>query len=53
VSQPPALLSLALWIYIFLSAPLAGIVFSIAFLALAVGAYALFARSSAERAHTS
>ncbi len=28
----PALVSLAMWIYIFLSAPLAGIVFSVAFL---------------------
>jgi len=38
----PALISLAMWIYIFLSAPLAGIVFSVAFLAVAVGAFALF-----------
>jgi amino acid transporter len=38
----PALISLAMWIYIFLSAPLAGIVFSVAFLAIAVGAFALF-----------
>jgi hypothetical protein len=38
----PALVSLAMWIYIFLSAPLAGIVFSVAFLAVAVGAFALF-----------
>jgi amino acid transporter len=38
----PALISLAMWIYIFLSAPLAGIVFSVAFLAVAVGAFAIF-----------
>jgi hypothetical protein len=31
-----------MWIYIFLSAPLAGIVFSVAFLAVAVGAFAIF-----------
>ena len=43
----PALVSLAMWIYIFLSAPVAGIVFSVAFLAVAVGAFALFARRSA------
>jgi amino acid transporter len=42
----PALVSLAMWIYIFLSAPLAGIVFSAAFLALAVGAYFPFAQSN-------
>jgi amino acid transporter len=41
----PALVSLAMWIYIFLSAPPAGIIFSVAFLALAVAAYAIFARS--------
>ena len=41
----PALVSLALWIYVFLSAPLAGILFSTAFLALAVAAYAVFARN--------
>jgi amino acid transporter len=40
----PALVSLAMWIYIFLSAPLAGIVFSVAFLGVAVGAFALFDR---------
>jgi hypothetical protein len=41
----PALVSLAMWTYIFLSAPLAGILFSIAFLALAVVAYAVFSRT--------
>ena len=49
----PALVSLALWIYVFLSAPTAGILFSAAFLALAVGAYFLFARSNTARAHPS
>jgi len=43
----PAVVSLAMWIYIFLAAPAAGIAFSAAFLALAVGAYALFDRRSA------
>jgi amino acid transporter len=39
----PALLSLALWLYIFFSGPWAGIVFSFAFLGVSVAAYALFA----------
>jgi amino acid transporter len=43
----PALVSLAMWIYIFVSAPLAGMVFSAAFLAAAVGAFAIFDRSTA------
>jgi len=47
----PALVSLAMWIYIFLSAPLAGIVFSAAFLAAAVAAYALFTRSPSSASH--
>jgi amino acid transporter len=41
----PALVSLVMWSYIFLSAPRAGIVFSVAFLAMAVVAYVLFERS--------
>jgi amino acid transporter len=40
----PALISLAMWIYIFVSAPTAGVLFSIAFFAVAVGAYVLFDR---------
>jgi len=40
----PALVSLAMWSYIFVSAPRAGILFSVAFLATAVGAYVLFER---------
>jgi hypothetical protein len=43
----PALVSLALWIYVFLSAPLAGIAFSFAFLALAIAAYVVFDRVTA------
>jgi amino acid transporter len=43
----PALVSLAMWLYIFVSAPAAGIVFSMAFLAVAVGAYFIFARATA------
>ena len=42
----PAIVSLAMWLYIFCAAPLAGMVFSVAFLAAAVGAYFLFARSA-------
>jgi amino acid transporter len=42
----PALVSLAMWSYIFLSAPRAGILFSVAFLATAVAAYFLFERST-------
>ena len=40
----PALVSLAMWLYIFASAPAAGVVFSVAFLAVAVGAYFIFRR---------
>ena len=40
----PALVSLAMWIYIFVTAPLAGILFAIGFLAVAIAAYALFRR---------
>jgi amino acid transporter len=40
----PALISLAMWLYIFVSAPAAGIIFSVAFLATAVGAYFIFQR---------
>src|SRR4029077_13209502 len=43
----PALVSLALWLYVFFSAPLGGMLFSAAFLAVAVGAFAIFNRSSA------
>jgi len=41
----PALVSLAMWLYIFASAPAAGIVFSVAFVAVAVGAYFIFERA--------
>ncbi len=43
----PALISLALWIYVFASAPIEGMLFSAAFLAVAVGAFAIFNRSTA------
>ena len=43
----PALVSLAMWIAIFASASAAGIAFSAAFLALAVGAFAIFNRGTA------
>ena len=46
----PAVVSLAMWIYIFASAPLAGMLFSAAFLALAVGAFAIFNRAAASSA---
>ena len=42
----PALVSLALWIYVFVSGPAAGIIFSFAFFAGAIGGYVLFARGS-------
>ena len=40
----PALISLGMWLYIFVSSPLPGIVFSITFLAVAVAAYFIFRR---------
>jgi amino acid transporter len=40
----PALVSLGMWIYIFVSSPTAGIVFSVAFFAAAVAAYVIFRR---------
>ena len=43
----PALVSLAMWIYIYVSAPTGGKLFSAAFLALAVGAFAIFDRATA------
>ncbi len=46
----PALVSLALWIYVFVSGPAAGIAFSFVFLGAALAAYAMFARGSASRA---
>ncbi len=41
----PALVSGLLWLYLFFTGPLEGILFSFAFLAVAVGAYAVFIRS--------
>jgi amino acid transporter len=43
----PALVSLAMWLYIFVSSPTAGIVFSVAFLAVAVAAYFMFQKKTA------
>ena len=42
----PALISLAMWVYIFLSAPLAGALFSVAFLTAAVAAFFLFEKKN-------
>ena len=42
----PALVSLALWLYVFASAPLEGMLFSAAFLAVAVGAYVAFEKKN-------
>ena len=41
----PALLSLALWLYIFVTGPWEGVWFSVVFLALSVAAYVLFLRT--------
>lgn len=45
----PALLSLGLWLYLFVQGPGEGVVFSFAFLAAGVVAYFVFARGSASR----
>lgn len=45
----PAILSLALWLYIFFTGPWEGIVFSFAFLTVSVIAYLVFARGNASR----
>jgi amino acid transporter len=42
----PAIVSLVMWLYIFFAAPVAGMIFSVAFFAAAVIAYLLFARSA-------
>ena len=49
----PALVSLAMWIYIFVSAPAAGILFSVAFLAVAVAAYFIFQRRTSQEIKSS
>jgi hypothetical protein len=46
----PALVALALWLYVFFSAPLDGMLFAAGFLATGVLAYTLFARSERARA---
>jgi hypothetical protein len=38
----PALVSLALWVYIFFTGPVAGMLFSVGFLLVSVAAYYLF-----------
>ena len=43
----PALVSLSMWLYIFVSSPPAGILFSTAFLAAAVAAFFIFRRGAA------
>ena len=40
----PAIVSLVLWLYLFFTGPVAGIVFSFAFLAVAAAAYLVFIR---------
>jgi amino acid transporter len=45
----PAVLSLGLWLYLFVQGPGEGVVFSFAFLAAGVVAYLVFARGSASR----
>ncbi len=42
----PALVSLAMWLYIFASSPVEGIIFSFAFLAVAIGAYFVFEKTT-------
>jgi amino acid transporter len=46
----PALVSAALWTYLFFTGPTEGIVFSVAFFAVGVGAYFLFLRSKSAAA---
>lgn len=45
----PALLSLGLWIYLFIQGPIEGVLFSFAFLVAGVVAYLVFARGNASR----
>jgi len=47
----PAIIALALWIYVFVSAPIDGIVFALGFVAAGVGAYVLFQRRLLRRRH--
>lgn len=42
----PALVALGMWIYVFVTAPLPGILFSLGFVCLAVVAYFIFSRTS-------
>jgi amino acid transporter len=45
----PALVSLGLWVYIFLTGPAAGMVFAVAFFVSAVAAYVVFVRRADAR----
>jgi amino acid transporter len=49
----PALVALALWSYVFLSAPLSGQLFAAGFTALGIAAYLLFARAQPSQAAVS
>jgi len=40
----PALVALGLWIYVFVSAPVSGMLFALGFVGVGTAAYALFAR---------
>jgi amino acid transporter len=48
----PALVSLALWLYIFFTGPVEGMIFSVAFMATGVAAYYLFVRGAETRGVT-
>jgi amino acid transporter len=48
----PALISLALWLYIFFTGPVEGVLFSFAFLLASVAAYFIFIRSRAQTGQT-
>lgn len=45
----PAVLSAALWVYLFVTGPVEGMIFSVLFLAAGIGAYFLFLRSRGGR----
>ena len=48
----PALVALALWIYVFVSAPLSGVIFALGFVAAGVAAYLVFVRTHESRSLT-
>jgi amino acid transporter len=45
----PAIVALVLWLYVFVSAPVSGIIFALGFVAAGVIAYFIFAAASARR----